>query len=109
MTNLSTNSTVRKWTPQEEEQLLANHKEPIEGRSVGACRIRLLKILNRKLDEGNLTHEECLENYGVSEHALDKDREISNRKFKSCDNPQDILAQLRKVREVVDNIIKMNS
>ena len=106
MTNLS---TTKKWTAKEEEQLLANHKEPIEGRSVGACKIRLLKVLNRKIDSGELTHEECIEKYGVSEQALDKDREITNRKFKSCDNPQSIMEQLKKVREVVDNIIKMNS
>jgi len=102
-------STTKRWTPQEEEELLANPKTPTEGRSVGACRIRLLKILNRKLDSGELTHEECLEKYGVSESSLDKDREISNRKFKSCDNPLNIMEQLKKVREVVDNIIKMNS
>lgn len=102
-------STTKRWTQEQEAQLLANPKEPIEGRSVGACRIRLLKILNRKLDAGEMTHEEIREKYNVSEEQLDKDREITNRKFKSCDNPKDIMEQLKKVREVVDNIIKMNS
>ena len=106
---MSTPSTIRKWTPQEESQLLANHKEPIEGRSVGACRIRLLKILNRMIDSGELTLEEIRQKYDITEEQLDKDREISNRKFKSCNNQNDIIEQLKKVREVIDNIIKMKT
>ena len=79
MTTQPFKSSVRKWSNEEEEQLLKNPKEPIEGRSVGACRIRLLKILNRKLDEGSLTYEEIKEKYNVSEEQLDKDREISTK------------------------------
>lgn len=105
MTQTFEKSTARRWTEDEENTLLTNHKEPVEGRSVGACRIRLLKILNRKLDAGELTHEEIKDRYNVSEEQLDKDREIStkvaqkNMRTTNGGSRNDIIKQIKNLLE----------
>lgn len=99
---------VKKWSGQEENQLLQEIKDGVDEqtiarnhqRSVGGCMIRLKKIALR-MYENNLSFEEIEDTTGLKEDVVLEQQKIENKQK----NPQSAEKKIALLKRKLEDII----
>ncbi len=100
---------VRKWSGQEEEQLLKEIKDGVDEqtiaknhqRSVGGCMIRLKKIALR-MYENNQSFEEIEEATGLKEDVILEQQKIENKQKNPQSAERKIALLKKKLQDIID-------